>query len=574
MTETPPSDRDRALQILDQIRSAINADDLQEVAKKTESLHAVLAEWNIANARTRLDTILAADLLLFDVEAARLQLKTWESALKEDDKRDDLDQYQERVAKRITQKQTDLQVRGVTAHCEDLWRSASELEHGDQPPRPEFLLENYYTKARDMATAAHSEYPDDARLDVLVQKAQRLRQNRIMAGKIFQIAIEEDRYADALDDLGKLDAGDLVPRYRAAVDPAADTMAFDGMIPISQARTELQSLGAAWATEQVTQMSAAEDHLAAYQPQVALDALADRQRVDPFVDEETKQKLADLEEQANDALQSLQQAENLAKKAQQQASSDPVAAWNTYVEAYQAYAGAPSLTPAHQAIINAMDARLEQLTSEADTAFNDRDMTRVSQIARSALQDYTDKDSSLDAALERLEELDWQARTYLEYLQTATTMVGELRDLVWQDVNAAAELIAQLDEYPDMVLEEFADLSELRASVRRRLAMDEAYKHLSALMTSGDVAEVEQGIAAAGEYSDDARFPRLVTGLKLHAAYLTARREYTEGHAEQALELLDKVVASEGHVDHPNATRLAQQIRAEMGADETDEPEE
>ena len=96
----------------------------------------------------------------------------------EDDQREDLDQYQERVDQRILQKKTDLQVRGVTAHCEDLWRSAKELEHGDQPPRPEFLLENYYTKARDMATAAHGEYPDEAKLDGLFQKAERLLKNR------------------------------------------------------------------------------------------------------------------------------------------------------------------------------------------------------------------------------------------------------------------------------------------------------------------------------------------------------------------------------------------------------------
>jgi hypothetical protein len=572
MTESSSDERQRALQLLEQVRVALNESDLLEAGQQLDSLQKHLVEWKRSNARVQLDAALNDDLLLLNVDVAKRYLQEWESSLGADETREDLEQYQGRVQQRIQEKQTDLQVRGITAHCNDLWQKAAESEASDQPAHPDTLLTENYTKARDLVAVAHAEHAGNAGLEILLQKATRLRENKVIARGIYQIAIGAERHTDALDELNKLASDALLPRYRVGRNETGAVLVFDRMVPVDDTRDEIERLGRAWASNKLPGMLAAQDHLQEYQPQAALDALQDRPRAERFLDEATLQKLIDLEQQATDDLDALARAEERAQEAVQLIAQDTVDAWNTYVAAYQIYAGAPSLNPTRQAIVEQMVVQMKQMDVEAEDAFAMKDMARVQQIYLTAQHNFSDKDTALDDRLERLAEIDWNAQRYLEYLQNATSMMGQIREMTREDVVSADEMLSRLNEYPDIVLEELTDLQAVRDLVSYHIKMENTYEQLNHLLTATDIAELQQGVIAAEEYADDVRFSRLADHLQLHGIFLTAQRHHAAGDLEQALVQLQQVANADGHPDQAEAMRLATQTRADIAAAQAPPP--
>ena len=565
MSEPLLTERERALQIVDQISAALNNNNLKEVIKHSETLQKFLAKWTRSDARTRLDDALDDDTLLFNYEAANQHLSDWEGADDAENDKDEVDKYRIRIEERAERKHTKLQVRGVISHCEELWQTASALEHEDQTPRPDFMLKNYYNKVHDIVSTAMAEYSENADLDALMQKAERLLQNKMIAAAIYKTAIEEQRYDDALRDLHKLDAGDLVPRFRVIGDVTSG-LTFDQMVTIDNAQNELSTMAYTWAESQKdTMIAAAGEHLQNYQPQAALDVLTNRERVERFVDEESVQALHDLEQQADNALDALEHSERRAHQALLAAQDNALGAWSIYVEAYQTYAGAPSLNTAREAIVNSMAAQMRTLRDNVENAFANKDMEHVRQMCQQARQSYGEKDETLDKMLERFDELGWQAQSYLEYLQNALNILEQLRGVVQQDTNAAVEMLDRLQDYPEMVLEELPELDNMRAMVEHRIQADAVYKNLTELLTSENHAEVAEGITASEDYKLETRFIQLIHGLQLHSAYLNAQTQYNEGQPSEAIPLLEQVVAADGHPDQKKAQQLINQILSQKG---------
>jgi len=561
-------ERERALTVLEQIRTALTNDNLQDAVKQIDMLQDLLADWKRTEARQWLDEAMRGDLLVFNIEAATQRLAQWRSTLPEDQasvgEEREFTHYKERVQERSRQKQSDLQARGVIAHCEELWRKAAELERSEQPAHPDHLMNNYYTRARDVAASAYAESPNNATLDTLVQQTDRLWSNKLIAGNAYKKAIEKEKYIDALTDLDKLPPGDLVPRFRVVMDPTSREMtSFDRMIAITDAHDEIERLARLWAADRAaTVIKSGTEALQTYSPQAALDALIGREQYERFLREEFRQQMRDLERRANEDVRLLEQAERRARQAQRLTEENAIGAWNIYVEAYQTYAGAPALVPARETIINGMISELEGLAGQAEQAFMNKQMERVGQIYQDTRLKYSEKDALLDTLLARLEEINWQAQTYQEYLLSANEMLDQIQELIWQDVVQAGEILGQLENYPPIVLEEMQSLPSIRSEVRRRLNAEVMYNQLFKLLLSTNPAEIERGISVATEQRDESRFRQLRSDLEIHLRYLEARRDYAAGDVQKAKAKLESVAVTAAHPDQAVARDLMDEINS------------
>jgi tetratricopeptide (TPR) repeat protein len=373
--------------------------------------------------------------------------------------------------------------------------------------------------------------------------------------------------------LEALDLLDRVPRFRVVGTEDDRRTVFVGMISYRDAQEDLTRRGRAWADQHIARViQDVHDHLEAYDPQAALDVLAARKRVERFAEDEISEKLRSFEQRANEDLRKRQHAERRSAQAiQLLEQGNPLGAWDIYREAYAVYSGAPSLPETRDAVLAQMISDLETMIVKAEEAFNARLMERIGQIYQSARVDYSDKAPELEGLLSRLEEIDWQARAFTEYRSSASQMLDEMRDLVITDVSAAADMLARLEEYPVLVLDDLPGLVEVRAAIRRRLNVEMLYNRLYKLLHSDSIEEVEQGVAESADQRDDDRFRQLEFDLETHLNYLNGHLEYAIGQRREALMLFQQVAEHDGHPDQSDAQRLIHEIEADMQA--PDEPE-
>lgn len=576
MTDAPSpkpfGPRDRALETLEQVRQALTNNNLQEAIRQIETLQANLTEWKRSEARDWLDAALRSDVLLFNVETAKQRLVQWKSVLKDEDE-SEFNHYQDRVNERIKQKQIDLQARGIIAHCQELWRQAATLERGDQPPHPDFVLSNYYNKARDIILAASAEHPDNPNLDVALQQAQLLCQSKVTARQIYKLALESNQYGEALDKLTSLENIDIIPRYWITQDQSAEMTRFERMISTEEARTELERLARAWASDQAGKLQQqVEELLQIYRPKTALEAVAQRQKLERFLNDGTRQKLYALENRARDDVNMLEQSERRATQAAQIAAENPLQAWATYTEAYRIYAGTPSLTETREQILSQMASQLQQMIETAEHDFEKKRMERITETYQRARLDYSDKDPSLEELLATLAEIEQQARLYQDYLRNAYMLLQQIRTQLDDDIIAAGETLTELEDYPGIVLEELSDLPELRNTVRHRLNMELLYNQLFKLMYSSRMEDIENGIATASKHSEDARMQQLRLDLETHRVFLVAQHEFQRGNLERSLAVLERVIRQDDHPDHEAARQLYAEIEDELRAEEDTVP--
>lgn len=580
MSEDRDQVRERALGTLESIRTALEASDLQEAISQIDVLQNQLVDWRRADAREWLDNALKNDLLLFNIDAANQRLRQWAVTVSDPDADEDLSRYRKRVTDRTSEKHLELQARGVIAHCNELWRLAHEIEMGDTPPLPEQVIAQYFQPAFEVASSASMEYPDNEKLQALRERAETIYREKQRAADLYLIALREDRFADALDQLEQLALIQTVPRYQVG-DPDEQEDAwfsYAGQVMVQTAAEELDRMGRAWAGQHVAQLlQAVHDHLQAYQPQTALDVMARRKRVERFAEAPISEKLQEFEQRANEDLRKLQHAERRAKQAVQVLDENALGAWDIFREAANVYPGAPSLQETRSAIIDQLTNELQGLIADAEEAFNARLMDRIGQIYQGARLDYSDKAPELEDLLSRLEEIDWQARTFREYRGSALEMLEQLRGLVVSDISAAADLLAKLEDLPALVLEDLPGLSEIRAAVRQQLNMEMLYGRVYTLLHSDRVEEVEQGLASIEPYLEDSRFKALADDLETHVNYLNAHVEYAVGQFQRALDLFMRVVDHDGHPDQGEAERMISEIEGELASrrapEEPDEPE-
>jgi len=263
-------------------------------------------------------------------------------------------------------------------------------------------------------------------------------------------------------------------------------------------------------------------------------------------------------------LEKYEQAEAQSQQAIDSAEENPQSAWNSYATAYHTYQWIPSLNRAREVVVSALLEQLKQQVSQAEEAFNNRNMEEVRTIVKKAQADFSQKDSSLDELMARLTELDEMTHQYDRYIADASTILREVKETIWEDPTAANDLLSQVEGFPDIVLDSFPEVYDLRDQVNRRLNADFTYKNLYNVLFSTEKEEVigsiEEAQNATEEFPNDSRFAGLHKALQIHLAYLSAQAEHANGNIQKALELLTPIATANNHPDQENAARLIEEI--------------
>lgn len=578
MTLTPPgskfieprSHRESALDVIERLRNAVDQQQITDAVEQLTALQTIVQNWQrtvvIAGAKAWLDTALQEDLLLFNTGEAERYLSQWEavSATAQHGEDFDLGRYKRRVEERAGQKQAALYVHGVTTYCESLLTRATELERGDAPPHPDFVLTNYYNKAYAIAEAARVEHADSPELGVLTQKTERLQSQKMTTAKLYGSALTKQAYTEVLYELNQLPAEILIPRF--ANEAGVNAPSFVGMVSVSQARRELLSLAQEWATGRATVLiQTAQLHLDAHNPQAALDSLEARD-ITPYLKDEQRTQLETVRKTAEESLFQRNQAQEQSQHALKIASANPLEAWDAYAQAYNFFQWLPELTEVRRQVVAALDTQIDQIIAKTDQAFYDREMNQVRQLSQNTTRLYGGKDSGLDIKLERFKELEDMTRQYDEYLTNAEQTYEQVKSLLYEDAVAANDLLTQLESYPDLVLLSFPDLGELREIVNRRLSANQMYGQLYGQVYAEEldlVSEaVEMATTAVEDYPDDGRFRPLIDALTLHRDFIVIQSVYRAGQPLSSAQLtrLGRIAVID-HPDRGDAQRLLDELR-------------
>lgn len=577
----PSSRKDRALELLDQIRAELDNDEVENAVAQLAQLNDHMTEWRrnevIQNARDWLDETLADDVLAFDGTTAQTYLEKWAAALEADSEHPELDNYHQRVEKQISDKNDTLQVRGAISYCDELLDAADKLERASDPPKPDFVMQQYYRKARGVALTAQSSYAENVDIERLVQRIERIHNHKETASHIYPMALEGSKYSNALNNLDQLAHDMLIPHYIATHAATEETkLTFNGMVTKAQAHEEIQHLGKTWATAMLQKaIQTSHQYLEAHEPQEAVDKLELGENIEKFLEEIQRNELQAAKTKATSDLRNREKAEEHIQKAIELAAEDAMRAWDEYANAYHTYQWLDELDETRKTVVKALRGQINSLLKEADTAFHDaRNMERVRQIVQGAKSQYANKDASLDDMLKQFTEFEDMVTSYEEYYNNAKETLAKVRRQINEDAHAANELLSQVETYPPFVLEAFEDIYDLRQNVNQRLNADHIYSQLYPALfndsTEAVMEAVEQSKIAANDFSDDNRFTALIQALQYHMAFLNAQQSAAAGSVEQALTLLAPVLNSAEHPDYEAAKKLQLQLQAQQVPPQSD----
>jgi hypothetical protein len=567
------SRKDRALQLLEQMQAEIKNDQLDNAVEQFKQLSQHFSEWqrseHIQTARAWLEAALENDLLTFDAGIAQEHLEKWKMASESSEENPELAQYREQVAARIKEKNDALLVRGVISHCDELLTEALSLQASHEPPAPDFMMKRYFAKARDITIAAQTEHEGNADLERLVQRVERIYNNNQTAAVIYRMALETQKYSNALHNLGQLPQDNLIPRFSATDDGNGDIkLQYQSMVNIESAREEITRLAKSWASSTLGQsIKMAQQYLEAHEPQEAIDELDLGDNVEKFLEAEQKEQLQKAQSEATSQLRKCEKAEEKAAQVLSIAAEDAHKAWDQYAAAYHLYQWAEGIEEARQAAVKALRIQLKAMVRQADGAFHEnRDMAKVRQLSEQAKANYANKDATLDELLEQFNEFDEMVQSYEEYIMNGNQILGKVKQVVHEDSVAANDLLSQVESYPEFVLAAFDNLYDLRTLVNQRLNADQSYSQLYPALfhdAVGNITEaIEKAKEAVEEFPNDGRFPQLVQWLQFHMAYLSAYQQAEHGAIEHAMQLLTPVLSSPKHPDHDDAQKLYQQLQA------------
>ena len=582
---TPLSRKDLALSLLEQIKTEIENDDVNDAILQLNQLTLHLTEWqrsdNLQKARAWLDAALEGDLLAFDATIARDYLQKWENASDSEEENPELDDYRQRVENRAKQKNEALLIRGVISHSNDIIEQATTLEKGVEPPAPTFMMRQYYDKVQSIALAAQADYEKNAELEQLVQRVERLHNNKTMAAGIFSMALESQKYSNALSNLEQLPGDFLVPRFTATEDVSGEVrLQYQGMVQIPVAREEITTQAKTWASQLVTEaMATAQRYLDAHEPQEAVEELEMGDSIEKFLEAEQKTTLAEAKTTATTHLRNREKAEERTAKSLELVTTDALAAWDEYAAAYQLYQWADGLDEARQAALKGMRSQLKKMAHEADVTFHEaRDMDAVAAICKRAKTRFSNKDESLNELLAQFDEFEDMIQSYQEYITAGTEIISRVKENIWQDAVAANDFLTQIESYPDFVLQAFDELYDLRAQVNQRLNADQAYNQLYQALFKEVLPEITEAIertnVASEQFTGDNRFPTLELWLKYHMAFIPAVQQFERGSYEQVLQLIAPVLNHPEHPDYEAAQKMSQTIQAAKQDDEAGNSEE
>jgi len=575
----PISRKDFALNLIEQIKTEIENGDVNDAALQLAQLTEHIAEWqrseNLQSARAWLDAAFQEDLLAFDIGKARDFLQKWTDATDNPDENPELLDYQERVNQRAKQKNEALLIRGVMSHSDEILIQAKTLESGSEAPAPDFMLRQYYGKAKNIVLSAQAEHDKNPDLEQLVQRVERLYTNKEAAATIFPMALESKKFSNALNNLEQMPVDFLVPRF-TSLESASDEirLQYQGMVQIPVARDEITTLAKAWASKVAGDaIATSQRYLDAHEPQEAVDELEIGENVEKFLDADQKATLEGAKSTATTALRNREKAEERASKALELVDSDPLAAWDEYAAAYQLYQWADGIDEARQSALKGMRSRLTKMARDADVAFHEaRDMERVSEICTRAKTRFANKDASLNELLQQFDEFEEMIRSYQEYITTGNEIIAKVKTAVHEDAVAANDLLTQVESYPDFVLEAFDELYDLRVLVNQRLNSNQTYNDLYKALFVDHLPDItraiEQTNAAGDQFPADDRFKTLENWLKYHMAFVSAEKQFERGAYEQVVQLIAPVLSQPQHPDYEAAQKMSLTIQAARQQDE------
>lgn len=579
---TPLSRKDLALNLLDEIKIEIENDEINNAALQLAQLTGHISEWqnseNLKNARTWLDSAFESDLLSFDATIARDYLQKWQGASDSEEENPELADYRKRVESRARQKNEALLIRGVISHSNEIIEEAKTLEIGAEPPAPTFMMRQYYDKVQGIVLAAQADYEKNPELVQLVQRVERLHDNKETASSIFSMALESQKYSNALNNLEQLPGEFLVPRFTATEDVSGEKrLTYQGMVQIPIAREEITTQAKTWATKVVSEaMATAQRYLDAHEPQESVDELQTGENVEKFLEAEQKAQLDEAKTLATTQLRNREKAEERAEKALEIAKTDAVMAWDEYVAGFQLYQWADGLDEARQATLKEMRSNLKAMAQEADVTFHEaRNMDAVREICNRAKAHFSNKDESLNELLQQFDEFEDMIESYREYITAGNEIISRVKETIWDDAVAANDFLTQIESYPDFVLQAFDELYDLRVQVNQRLNADQTYNQLYKALFNETMPEITEAIehtnVASGEFIGDERFPRLELWLKYHMAFISAAPHFKRGSYEQVLQLIAPVLNQPQHPDYEVAIKMSQTIQtANQGNSDTE----
>jgi hypothetical protein len=395
------------------------------------------------------------------------------------------------------------------------------------------------------------------------------------------LALETQKYSNALHNLEQLSEDSLIPRFTARDDGNSEIkLQYQSMVSVETTREEITQFAKIWSASTFAQaVKTAQQYLEAHEPQAAVDELDLGESISKFLEVEDKEQLQQAQTEATSQLRNREKAEEKAQQVLEIASEDANKAWDEYATAYHLYQWADGIDEARQVALKALRSELKSTARQADAAFHEeRDMAKVRQLSEEAKAAYTNKDASLDELLQQFTEFDEMVRSYEEYIANGNQILAKVNQAVHEDAVAANDLLSQVESYPEFVLAAFDNLYDLRTLVNQRLNADQSYNQLYPALFQDEVGDITGAIEKTKEtleeFPNDGRFQQLVQWLQFHMAYLSAQQQAEQGTIEQAMQLLTPVLSSPQHPDHEGARKLYQELQAAKQQDKTEDDEE
>jgi hypothetical protein len=576
------SRKEEALELLESIRAELEDDALDKAAEGLGQLSKLMGEWqrslHIQAARNWLDNAFDEDVLAFDAGTAREHLQKWTEASAEAAESHELSDYRKRVEARDKSKHEALFVRGVISHCDELLSQAQTMETGSEAPAPDFMLRQYYQKARAIAIAAQSEHEKNTDLGRLVQRVERLFHQKESAIAVYTMAIESQKFSNALHNLEQLPDDFLVPRFTTLENLSGEKkLSYQGMVELEKAREEISIQAQTWAGSTAEKaIKTSQQYLEAHEPAEAVEELDLGENVEKFLTLEQKEDLQIAKTNATSQLRNREKAEERATRALEILADEPLKAWDEYTAALGLFEWIDGLEEVKQAVLKTLRGRLKAMARDVDTAFHEqRDMARVRQICQRAKSSYAGKDPSLAEQLAKFDEYEEMAKSYEDYLVTGGEILEKVKAFIWEDAVAANDLLTQVESYPDFVIEAFPSLYELRVQVNQRLNAEQTYNQLYKALFNETMPEITQAIErtkiAGEDFPDDNRFQTLAQWLQYHMAFLSGRGTAERGLAEQAMQLITPVLNNPQHPDYEEAQKLRRSLEAKKQAADDEE---
>jgi len=325
-----------------------------------------------------IDRLVDARITVWEEEAKRY-LSAWEQVIL-----DPMDEYEyaHYILKVNTRKLTlarKFKASGIIDLCEKLWTRAEALMNDASYIGAEVLLDHYYRPALDIARDALEDDAQNVNLIALLQKAEAEWERFKIGAQVLTSAVQAEEYSRSLKELEGLPADQPVPSYRFIPDDQGVLQARnEGYIAVSEARRRILKMAHDWAHSKALEyMDRAEGHLRKHELLSALDTLAERQKIEAFLESTDKDDFTKLQNRVDEELRRSKEAERLLDQALEQLPHYPLEAWMLYTRAIDTYAWARKSLYTRTVIVSQLQNLLGTRYREAEDAFNKRDFFRL-----------------------------------------------------------------------------------------------------------------------------------------------------------------------------------------------------